>query len=123
MKNVFMLIIVVVAIMSIVLAVRYNKNAYKIQQDLNNERYSRMVAEENLQNATVKISSLENKLTKNQEKIQSIQTSLDRAKTTNDELTKQLKGVADDNEMMAQKIEELNTLILQTTGSVPAGGL
>ena len=91
MKNVIILFTVSISILSVVLALRYNQSAFKASDELNNERYLRMTAEESAEQAKAKISSLEAELAGLQSKVDGLEKELEQSKAINADLEIRLK--------------------------------
>ena len=102
MKNV--LIICLVAIIAICgwLTFNYGRKSASAQSVLDQERYQRMSAEENLENTKTKITSLESEVERSNKKISSLETLLEEAKAANDELKARLKDSEEKNKAMNQ---------------------
>ena len=68
MKNIIFVVIFLVVMGGLVFAFRYNKVSSSMQEELQRERYTRMTAEENLERAKEKLTSLQGQLTKYEKK-------------------------------------------------------
>ena len=103
------ILVVAVVLMIIVglMAINANKTLAKLQQNLDRERYQRMVAEENLNKAMTKVNALESQLTSTHDKIQSVQAILEEGQKTTSDLRSQLDSVTKTKEVLEKKIEEL----------------
>jgi len=104
-------IIVILAVFLIVLcgwlAYHYNQTAFKAQDVLNQERFTRMTAEENLEKATDRISSLEAELTKSQNKINGLEKMVEQTKAINDDLKSRMDKALMIKDNLETKIKEL----------------
>ena len=105
------ILIVAIVLMAItgLMAINANKNLSKFQQNLDRERYQRMVAEENLNKANTKIGSLESELAATNDKIESVQVILEEGQRTSTDLRSQLESAIKTKEALEQKIEELQS--------------
>lgn len=95
------------------LVIRYSRDAGYVRDELDRERYKRMVSEENLQNANTQISSLEAELKRSQKKVESIETVLERTKAINVDLKARLDKAAEIQVSLDKKIAELQQMTSQ----------
>ncbi len=111
--------ILVVAIILMALAglmtINSKRTLGKLQQNLDRERYQRMVAEENFHKAATKINSLESELAAIRDKIQSAQVILEEGQKTNADLRSQLEAITKAKETLEKRMEELKTASASTT--------
>ena len=121
MKKRFIIIVVIILIGSVGLISGYNKKFSFTQENLNRERYSRMVAEEELEKAKAKIGSLQIDLAKVQKKSESNQKILDETKSNNDDLQVQLEKAVKLQQDLEGKIKELNEISVNQTVNQPGG--
>ncbi len=107
------ILIVAIVLMAIagLMSINAQKNLNKLQQNLDRERYQRMVAEENLNKANTKIGSLESELAAARDKIQSVQTILEEGQKTNSDLRSHLESAIKAKEALETKIEELRVQV------------
>ncbi len=89
------------------LAVYSNQNASRHQEDLTEERYLRMVAEQNLEKASSKISGLEEEITKFKNKSKSVEKLLEQTAATNTDLKAKLDKTSRLKEELEGKLKEL----------------
>ena len=108
-KQKILVAVVILMVMTGVMAVNTQRTLGKFQQNLDRERYQRMVAEENLNKAATKISSLESELGTIRDKIQSAQVILEEGQKTNADLQSQLEAITKAKETLEKRMEELKT--------------
>ncbi|GEM_PF-2641239 len=89
-------------------AIHFNQNVLQSRKVLENERYTRLTAEESLEKAVSKISSLENELERAQVKVKSAETLLEQAKSANEQLQERIKEGAALQKSLQQRIEQLD---------------
>jgi len=89
MKDVILVISLLVAVGLSVVVVRFAQKADKAGKSLEEERYSRMVAEETLQKNDAKLTTYQEELKEDQDKIAKIVDVLDQEKGVNSDLKKQ----------------------------------
>ncbi len=104
MKNATLPIAVGVAILGCVLAVYANLNSSKLSKDLDEERYKRLTAEQQLQNAQQKIGTAEAELGDAKSKMASIENILTNGKTAEKQLMGQLDELKMQNEALKQQL-------------------
>lgn len=104
----------VVALLSCLLAARYNTSASKAKLELDQERYNRMTAEESLEKVNSKASALENDLRTSEAKFKSLETLLKQTVTINDDLKSQINKVNQVKEALDKKMQEIQNV------SIPA---
>ena len=107
MKNKILVIAVILTIGTSLMAITSSQSAAKVQSGLDQERYNRMVAEEKLEKASAKISSLSSELDNAKMKIQSIQAAVEEDKSTASELKAQLESVTKLKESLERKMIEI----------------
>ena len=96
-----------VVLLSSFLAFHYSQNAGHAAQELNQERYLRMVSEENLQKANKRIASLESDLEKIQNKIKSFERLIEQNTAINNDLKTRLENASQVKDELEQKLKEL----------------
>src|ERR1019366_185749 len=89
MKDIILVISLLLAVGLAVVVVRYAEKADKAGKNLEEERYSRMVAEETLQKNDAKLTTLQEQLKEDQDKVTKIENILDQEKGVNSNLKKQ----------------------------------
>ena len=94
MKNFILFILLLVAAVSILLLVRFNKENGDVNKILEQERYGRMSAEEELQKGEYRVKRLEADLQTTQVKMSRNQEGLDKCKDENEVLKSQIEHTA-----------------------------
>ena len=107
MKNKILTVAVVLTIGACLMAISATRSSAKVQEILDQERYSRMTAEEKLEKASAKLTSLQSQLNDANNKIQGIQAVLDQGRSSNADLKAQLESVTKLKASLERKIEEL----------------
>ena len=118
-----LVIAVILVIGASLMAMSSNQTAGKIKQELEQERYNRMVAEEGLSKTQSKINALESELTTAKDKIQTVQAILATGQEEASDLKSQLDSATRAKASLEKKIEELNTTQVVSTPSVPEQGV
>jgi len=106
-KNKILLLVIVLMVGFLLMALSSNRAVGHIKRDLDQERYKRIVAEENLSKSSAKINSLETELSATRDKIQNVQTILQEGKSETTDLKVQLERMTKAKEALDKKIEEL----------------
>ncbi|MBF0489005.1 MAG: hypothetical protein HQL15_00120 [Candidatus Omnitrophica bacterium] len=88
-KDIILVVLVLACIGLIILLVSLFEKTNKVTKSLDEERYSRMVAEESLQRNAAKLSTLEAQLKSANQKMAKVQDQIDQEKSTNGDLQKQ----------------------------------
>ena len=112
MRTVLIGFVVVLLVLSCGLAIRYSQDAGYAQEQLNGERYKRLVSEENFQKAKVEIGSLKAELKKAQDKADQIESIFKRTKVINADLKARLDRASEIKTNLDKKIAELQALVL-----------
>ena len=107
MKNQIGIIAVVCAIFFAVLTFVFQQKAEKLQQEVNQERLTRMNTEEKLEEIKTKIRSKETELIAAQDKIQAIQAALNQGQNFNSDLKSQLESVNKLKNTLETKVKAL----------------
>ena len=107
MKSAIYAVIIIVMIGSCLVAITANNNVDEIRQDLEKERYDRMVAEEKLQKAGSRIKSAEDQLASSENKLKGIQAIVDENHSANDGLKSQLEEMAAANQALQKKVQDM----------------
>lgn len=107
---------ILVCAVSSFLVYEYNKKASTARDSLNQERYLRMVAEENVEKSNSRISSLESELARSQKKIKTVEKLVEQTQVVNKNLESQLDKVLELKGSLESKIKELE----QVTVTEPA---
>ncbi len=94
MKDIILVVVLLVMVSLLVLVVYLGGKANKATKSLEEERYSRMVAEETLQKNAAKMTTLSSQLKDDQDKMAKIEDILDQEKGVNTDLKKQYDALA-----------------------------
>ena len=92
---------------SCLVAITANNTVDGLRQDLEKERYDRMVSEEKLQKAGSRIKSAEDQLAASENKLKGIQAIVDENHSANDGLKAQLENLAQTKSLLEKKVQEL----------------
>jgi len=103
------LIVIIVAV-SVGVAIRSSKYANDAKDTIQQERHLRFVAEENVELANGKITSLEGQLAKAKKKISGIEKMLEELKAYTEDLKARLEKAAELKTVMEVKIKELQNI-------------
>jgi len=106
MKDILFIITLVIAIGASVVLVRNHQEKSKMEKNLQQERYSRLVAEENFEKNESKIKQLDLDLKLSEEKIVKIQRILDEEKNVNEELKVQYEKLISAKAELEDKLKE-----------------
>jgi len=104
MKDVFLIISLIVVLGLSVMVVRYAQKADKFSKSLEEERYSRMVAEETLQKNDAKLTTYQEQLKDTQDKISKITDVLEQEKGLNSDLKKQYDELTESKAKLEMKL-------------------
>lgn len=113
MKALLVIILAVILSTCVSLTYRYHKDSEKSVKNLNDERYSRMIAEEDLKNAQTEIKTIKADLERTQIKLKSLDASLEQQKMVNGDLKSRLTKAAELRTEMEKKINELQALAVK----------
>jgi chromosome segregation ATPase len=105
-KNFFLFLILLVTGVSVFLVVRYYKENRDVSKILDQERYSRMVAEEELQKGEYRINKLEADLQTTQVKLSKLQENLDKERETKAELKAKLDSLSSTRESLEKNLQD-----------------
>ncbi len=94
MKNIFLVVVSLVAVAFLVMAVSFYQKASKYTKSYEEERYSRMVAEESLQKNAAKLATLEAQLKTANDKMAKVQSLIEQEKSINVDLKKQYDALS-----------------------------
>jgi len=121
------ILVVVVALltagMSSFLAFRYSQDTYNAQDGLNQERYLRMIAEEDIEKATQQIKKLSLAGELHQDKIKGMELLLEQTKMTNTDLQNKFDQVVVKNNALKAKIKALEQTAAKIAAKTAAGGI
>ena len=118
MKDIFFVFALLVAVCASVILFRFNQEKSKVEQHLQEERYSRLVAEETSQKNVLKIKQLETDLKSAQDKFWKIEKILDQEKNVNAALKEQFEKITTAKSELEAKLK--STLDGQTSLTVNA---
>ncbi len=118
MKNQNLIICVVLTVVSVLIAIFAAQSAGKSKNELNQERYNRMVAEEKLDKMLSKVKTLEADAANTQEKVKGTQTVLEEQRSTVSSLQSELEKVRKLNEKLEQDLR--STIAVQPQENPPA---
>jgi len=104
MKDIILVIVLLIMVGLSVLVVRFGEKANKASKNLEEERYSRMVAEETLQKNAAKLTVLFSQLKDEQDKMAKIEDILDQEKNENTDLKKQYDELAQSKADLEDKL-------------------
>ena len=104
---------IILAILGCVLAVQYYQGASKAENDLHQERYLRMVAEEGLEEAKTKIQSLETEIARLKEKIANLDRIVTQEKAKNNSLKSRLDEALGAKKDLEKEVEALKRVSTQ----------
>jgi chromosome segregation ATPase len=105
MKDIVLVISLLLAVGLSVFVVRFAQKADKAGKNLEEERYSRMVAEETLQKNNAKLTTLQESVKEDQEKMSKIQDILDQEKNVNVSLKKQYDQLSEAKADLENRLE------------------
>lgn len=105
MKDIILVLAVLLSIGLTVVVVRFNEKSTKAIKNLEEERYSRMVAEESLQKGAAKLATLEAQLKSAESKMSKIQDVLEQEKDVNVDLKKQYEKLAQTKSELEEKVK------------------
>jgi len=105
MKDIILVISLLLAVGLSVMVVRFAQKADKAGKSLEEERYSRMVAEETLQKNDAKLVTLQEAVQEDQNKIAKIEDILDQEKTVNLDLKKQYDELTEAKANLENKLQ------------------
>lgn len=105
MKDIILVISLLLAVGLSVIVVRFAEKADRAGKNLEEERYSRMVAEETLQKNNGKLMTLQETLKEDQDKMGKIENILDQEKNVNSDLKKQYDALAAAKTNLENKLE------------------
>ena len=111
---------IVLAVISISVSIHASKTSAQSQHQLNQERYARMVAEEELEKSKGKMISLEAELSRAQSKLGVIEKALEQSKTMNNDLKTRLDKEAQLKMALEGKIKNFEETMAQQAPSQPA---
>lgn len=118
MKNKILIVATILAVGCLIMVVLSSQAVDKTRKSLDQERYDKMVAEEKLEKALIKIKSLENDITNSQNQTQSMQAIVEQEKNANTKLKTELAKVTKLKDVLEDQLK--NALVAPAQPS-PAG--
>ena len=103
-KDVLLIIFIAVTVGALVLAFIAFEKIGKLSKSLEEERYSRMVAEESSQKSAAKMASIENQLKSSSDKMAKLKDIIDQEKGVNEELKNQFDNLAQTKAVLESKL-------------------
>jgi len=107
MKDIFLVITLLVAVGLSVVVVRFAQKADKAGKSLEEERYSRMVAEETLQKNDAKLTAYQEQVQEDQDKMTKIADILEQEKGVNSSLKKQYDDLIQAKANLEENLEKV----------------
>jgi chromosome segregation ATPase len=107
MKDIVLVLTLLLAVGLSVVVVRFAQKADKASRSLDEERYSRMVAEETLQKNDAKMATFQEALKEDQNKMNKITAILDQEKTVNSDLKKQYDDLTQAKSNLESKLQSV----------------
>ena len=123
MKNLVIILAVVVALISAVVAYFDNRSADQAQTELNRERYTRMVTEEDLLKASQKVSSLEKELASLKSQLEKSDQLLKQAMTLKNDLQIKLDQAIETKDSLEKKMRDISQMPVQAAPTTPTGDI
>ncbi|HLF18075.1 MAG TPA: hypothetical protein VI749_04165 [Candidatus Omnitrophota bacterium] len=123
MKNVAIILAVLVALISGAVAYFHNKSADQAQNDLNRERYTRMVTEEDLLKASQRIASLEKELAGVKGQLEKNDLLLKQAMTLKNDLQARLEEALETKDTLEKKMKDISQMPPQVPPTVQTGDI
>lgn len=115
MKNAIFPVSIVIAILGCALAVNAYITSGNMRQNLEEERYKRMVAEEHMQNTKTEMTKIRADLAAATQTLASIQQLVNKGKDANSELRSELDQAKKERDALKQQIEKIQvTTVLPT---------
>lgn len=106
MKDIILVVVILLSVGLSAMVVRFNEKATKATKKLEEERYSRLVAEESLQKNAAKVATYETQLKAATDKMAKIQDILDQEKDVNKDLKKQYEKLSETKAELEAKLQE-----------------
>ena len=119
-KNFSVPIAIGVAVIGCAVAVSANLNAGKAAKNLQQERYNRMLAEQDLLKANPTLQQMQAQLKDSQQKIDSIQRIVSDGKSTTSSLQGQVDTISKERDTLKQQIQQLQGALATQTQNATA---
>lgn len=123
MKNKILVIAVFLTFGCVVMAILSGTKVSRTREELNVERYNRMVAEEKLSQTSTKLNSLEAEMAKKQDQIEKVQALLEKEKVAALTLKNQMDKLLETNKQLEEALKSASPELSQTSQTPPEGGL
>ena len=107
MSTVVRIVVVLAAIISCGLAIVFNQNAVTAQNELDGERYKRIVAEESLSKVRAELTAVQSNASRMEKKLANTETLLQQTKEMNDDLKVRMDKAENIRKDLEQRINEL----------------
>ena len=120
MRTIIIVVVGGLAILAFAIGINSTKEAQKAKQDLNQERFTRMTAEESFTNANGKINSLQAELDRLKSKLKSTEKELEQVSEINKDFKARLDKAQEIKKDMEQKIQELQAMVSSAPAPVAA---
>jgi septal ring factor EnvC (AmiA/AmiB activator) len=114
-KTMTLPVAVAVAIIGCVLAVSANVTTSKMHQSLQQERYRRLSAEDQLQKAQITIKNMNEELVTSRAKMEGIEKILNQGRTDSQQLEAQLQGVNQEKQALQQQLQQMQDQLKNLT--------
>jgi len=121
-KVVIIFFTIVLIVGSVGAAIYYNQNSFRSEEILNKERYTRMLTEENLEKANIKVSSLQGDMKDAKVKITSLEKLLQQKKLLAENLQSRLEKTLASEIALKEEIERLEHGLMENKIPSPAIG-
>lgn len=119
-KNMVVPVAVAVAIIGCVLAVSANVTTSKIHKNLDQERYKRFAAEQELLKANSALQEVQGELTESRQKIEGIQKIVSDGNSANSNLKNQLDALNKEKEALRQQLQQTQSELANQAVTEPA---
>ena len=106
MKNKLLIVAAFLTLGCLVVVVMSSQKMSRIQRDLEQERYNRMVAEEKLERAMTKVKTSESDVTNVENQVQSLQTVLEQEKEASGKLKTELDKMNKLKDVLEQQLKD-----------------
>lgn len=117
MKLIAIVLAVVLIVFCFGVAIHFNQNVLQTRKVLENERYTRLTAEESLEKATSRIRNLESELERAEAKVKNAERSLEQTKSVNTQLQEQVQEGAALQKSLQQRIQQLEQVPMNQSNS------
>ena len=107
MKVIAIVLGIVLVIFCFGIAIHFNQNVLQTKKILENERYTRLTAEESMEKASSQIRNLENEIEQAQSKVKNAERLLEQTKSLNAQLQERVEQGASLQKSLQQRIQQL----------------